>query len=71
MKGEAMMPFPVERLPAHSLVVDVVPTPAMTPWLEAAGARGLRVQTGPEMVAAQFAHVAGFLLGLPPGYIEA
>ena len=70
MKGEATLPFPVERLPAHTLVVDVVPTPAMTPWLESARARGLRVQTGPEMVVAQFAHVAGFLFGVPPGSIQ-
>ncbi len=66
MNDEPVQPFDVERLLPHTLVVDVVPTPAMTPWLEAAAARGLRVQTGPEMVAAQFAHVAGHLLGLTP-----
>ena len=70
MNGETTLPFPVERLPAHALVVDVVPTPAMTPWLVAARKRGLRVQTGPEMVAGQFAHVAGHLLGLAAENID-
>ncbi|QYK41744.1 MAG: hypothetical protein KF887_00950 [Paracoccaceae bacterium] len=69
MNGETVLPFDVTLLPPDCLVVDVVPTPAMTPWLVAAQARGLRVQTGPEMVAAQFGHVAGHLLGLDPGSI--
>jgi shikimate dehydrogenase len=69
MNGETVLPFDVAVLPEECLVVDVVPTPAMTPWLIAAQARGLRVQTGPEMVAAQFGHVAGHLLGLDPADI--
>lgn len=70
MNGETTLPFPVERLSAHTLVVDVVPTPAMTPWLEAASERRLKVQTGPEMGVGQFAHVAGHLLGLAPEAID-
>lgn len=70
MNGEAVLPFPVGRLAASTLVVDVVPAPAMTPWLEAARARGLKIQTGPEMVAAQFGHVAGHLLGIAPERID-
>lgn len=65
MQGEAALPWPIEDLRPHTLVVDVVPTPAMTPWLLAAQARGLRVQTGPEMVAAQFGLVTGHLLDIP------
>lgn len=64
MKAETVLPFEVERLPSRTLVVDAVPTPAMTPWLKAAEARGLKVQTGPEMVAGQFACVAGHLLDI-------
>lgn len=70
MNGETALPYPVEAFAAHTLVVDVVPTPAVTPWLAAARARGLRIQTGPEMVAAQFAHVAGHVLGEAPAEIE-
>lgn len=70
MNGETRHPFPLDRLPRNALIVDVVPTPAMTPWLEAARARGMAVQTGPEMVAAQFAHVAGHLLGVPAASID-
>lgn len=66
MSGEAAHPWPLDRCHADSLVIDVVPTPAMTPWLTAAAARGLRVQTGPEMVAAQFGHVTGHLMGVAP-----
>jgi shikimate dehydrogenase len=70
MNGETALPYPVEALRPHTLVVDVVPTPALTPWLEAARHRGLNVQTGPEMVAAQFGHVAGHLLGVAAETIE-
>lgn len=70
MNGEEALPFDVGQLSDRTLVVDVIPTPAMTPWLEAARARGLRVQTGPEMVAGQFAHVAGHLLGLEPEEVD-
>ena len=70
MQGETALPWPLDDLPAHTLVADVVPTPAMTPWLLAAQARGLRVQTGPDMVAAQFGLVTGHLLGLAPEAIE-
>lgn len=70
MGGETELPYPVDALLSHTLVVDVVPTPAMTPWLQAAARRGLQVQTGPEMVAAQFAHVAGHLLDLPAEAVQ-
>lgn len=71
MNGETVLPHDVAALPAGCLVVDVVPTPAMTPWLIAARSRGLPVQTGPEMVAAQFGHVVGHLLDLDPASIDA
>jgi shikimate dehydrogenase len=63
MDGETELPHRLDGCHAGSLVIDVVPSPAMTPFLQAAAARGLRVQTGPEMVAGQFRHVAAHLLG--------
>lgn len=71
MRGETALPFPVEPFGTHTLVVDVIPTPAVTPFLAAAKARGLAIQTGPEMVAGQFAHVVAHLTGLPAAAIGA
>ena len=71
MKEEEEVPFGLDRIPPHGLVVDIVPTPALTPWLRAARARGLRIQSGPEMVAAQLDHVIGHLLDLPPAMVDA
>lgn len=43
----------IEALKDTALVTDVVTSPEMTPFLEAAKARGLKIQTGPEMARAQ------------------
>ena len=55
--GQGMV-FPLDTLVPGSLVADVVTDPVITPWLEAAKARGCRVQTGPEMAAGQFGLIA-------------
>ena len=49
------LPFPVERLPDHATVFDLVYVPAETPLLAAARARGLRAANGSEMLIAQAA----------------
>ncbi len=70
LKGETALPFVLDDFTARTLVVDVVPSPAITPWLEAARTRGLAIQAGPEMVAGQFRHVVAHLLGLSPEEID-
>lgn len=65
MHGDPRLPFPVERLGPHTVVTDVVPDPAVTPFLAAARDRGLRIQTGPEMVEGQFDFVVGHLFPVP------
>jgi shikimate dehydrogenase len=47
--------IPVERLPAHATVFDLVYVPAETPLLQAARERGLRAANGSEMLIAQAA----------------
>ena len=47
--------IPVERLPAHATVFDLVYVPAETPLLRAARARGLEAANGSEMLIAQAA----------------
>lgn len=49
------MTVPVERLPAHATVFDLVYVPPETPLLAAARARGLRAANGSEMLIAQAA----------------
>ncbi|WP_185961538.1 shikimate dehydrogenase [Telmatospirillum sp. J64-1] len=53
MSGDTSMPYPLDRLGPEAIVTDIVPYPAETPWVQAAKARGLRTQTGPEMVDGQ------------------
>jgi len=65
MHGDPRLPFPVERLGPATVVSDVVPDPAVTPFLAAARERGLPIQTGPEMVEGQFAFVIGHLFPAP------
>lgn len=43
----------LDQMPAGSLAADVVTSPEITPFLEAARKRGLAIQTGAEMAAAQ------------------
>jgi shikimate dehydrogenase len=47
--------IPVERLPMHATVFDLVYVPSETPLLHAARARGLRGSNGSEMLIAQAA----------------
>ena len=49
------MAFPVDALPAHATVFDLVYVPAETPLLAAARARGLRAANGSEMLIEQAA----------------
>jgi shikimate dehydrogenase len=49
------MTIPVEELPDHATVFDLVYVPAETPLLTAARARGLRASNGAEMLIAQAA----------------
>ena len=49
------MTIPVEALPGHATVFDLVYVPAETPLLAAARARGLRAANGSEMLIAQAA----------------
>lgn len=48
-------------LPETALVADVVTSPEVTPLLQAARARGLAIQTGPEMAKAQLGLLGGFM----------
>jgi shikimate dehydrogenase len=52
---DAGMTIPVEELPDHATVFDLVYVPAETPLLAAARARGLRASNGSEMLIAQAA----------------
>ncbi len=66
MGGEAAMVVEaawLDRLPRHALVADVVTSPAVTPMLAHAYARGCRIQTGPEMSRAQVG-VIGLFMGV-------
>jgi shikimate dehydrogenase len=63
--GGQDMVFPLDTLRPGALVADVVTGPVVTPWLEAAQARGCRIQTGPEMAAGQFGLIAA-RFGFPP-----
>ncbi len=47
--GDAL-PFPVDRLPPHAVVADVIMDPRMTALLHAASARGLKVHHGRNMM---------------------
>ena len=49
------MTIPVDMLPAHATVFDLVYIPSQTPLLAAARARGLRAANGEEMLVAQAA----------------
>ena len=49
------MTIPVDDLPAHATVFDLVYVPAVTPLLAAARARGLRAANGSEMLIQQAA----------------
>jgi len=52
---DAGMTIPVDELPAHATVFDLVYVPRVTPLLGAAAARGLRTANGEEMLIRQAA----------------
>ena len=59
-------PLPLDEdalagLKASALVADVVTSPEVTPLLAAAKARGLQIQTGPQMAKAQLALLGGHM----------
>jgi shikimate dehydrogenase len=54
-------PYPLDAVDDHVVVTDVVTLPPITPWLEAARARGCRIQTGPQMARAQMLMFARYL----------
>lgn len=58
--------IPWERVPASALAYDVVCTPAVTPFLEAARGRGLRARGGLGMLVGQAAAAIRIWLGVEP-----
>jgi shikimate dehydrogenase len=65
MAGDLALPFRVDALPAHAVVADLVMKPEITPLLQRAGARGLRIHLGRHLLDNQAGLVAGFF-GLQP-----
>jgi shikimate dehydrogenase len=53
MKQDDPLPFPLDALHGAQIVADAVTKPAVTPWLQAAQALGLRTQAGAAMTQAQ------------------
>lgn len=53
LRPDDPLPFPVEPLPAHAAVAEVVMQPLMTRLLRTAQDRGLRIVTGDGMLTAQ------------------
>ncbi len=53
MKGQPPLTLPLERLPGHAIVTDIVYVPLQTPILAAARARGLAVVDGLGMLLHQ------------------
>lgn len=56
------LPIDVSRLPASAFVGDVVTKPALTPFIEAARARGCKTVTGTQMFARVCDRMVAFLL---------
>ena len=66
--GVVSLPLPAELLASlapHTLVADVVTSPAITPLLALARERGCPIQTGPEMALAQLGNL-GHFMGVTP-----
>jgi shikimate dehydrogenase len=53
LRPDDPLPFPVDDLPPHALVADIIMKPADTALLKAAAARGLRTHAGIHMLKAQ------------------
>ncbi|MFV0335871.1 MAG: shikimate dehydrogenase family protein [Tropicimonas sp.] len=62
MNGDPAHPFPLEQLSQGCVIADIVPSPAETPWILAARARGHAVQTGPAMISGQMPAIISLLL---------
>lgn len=61
------LPFPVDALPSHAVVADVIMEPRMTALLESARARGLKVHHGRNMMNHAMPIAASFF-GLPDSF---
>jgi shikimate dehydrogenase len=61
------LPFPVDALPSHALVADVIMEPHMTSLLGAAHARGLKVHHGKNMMNYAMPIAASFF-GFPASF---
>ncbi|RAR61182.1 shikimate dehydrogenase [Paraburkholderia unamae] len=62
MRPEDPLPVDVSRLPASTFVGDVVTKPPLTPFIEAARARGCKTVTGTQMFARVCDRMVTFLL---------
>ncbi|PVX82882.1 shikimate dehydrogenase family protein [Paraburkholderia unamae] len=62
MHPEDPLPVDVSRLPASTFVGDVVTKPPLTPFIEAARARGCKTVTGTQMFARVCDRMVAFLL---------
>ncbi|HEV3430904.1 MAG TPA: shikimate dehydrogenase [Paraburkholderia sp.] len=62
MRPEDPLPIDVSRLPATTFVGDVVTKPPLTPFIEAARARGCKTVTGTQMFARVCDRMVEFLL---------
>ncbi|MGU7784278.1 shikimate dehydrogenase family protein [Burkholderia sp. PU8-34] len=61
MRADDPLPVDVSRLPATTFVGDVVTKPPLTPFIEAARARGCRTVTGTQMFARVCDRMVAFL----------
>ncbi|MEM5369196.1 shikimate dehydrogenase [Paraburkholderia azotifigens] len=62
MRADDPLPVDVSRLPASTFVGDVVTKPPLTPFIEAARARGCKTVTGTQMFARVCDRMVEFLL---------
>lgn len=62
MRADDPLPVDVSRVPAATFVGDVVTKPPLTPFIEAARARGCRTVTGTQMFARVCDRMVAFLL---------
>ena len=60
----------IDKMPADGLAAEVITSPEHTPFLKAAAARGLAVQTGAEMAGAQM-QLLGQAMGIMDGAAHA
>jgi shikimate dehydrogenase len=63
MKPGDPLPVDVSRLTADQFIADIITMPAVTPLLQAARAKGCRIQTGVQMFDAQVDFITEFLMG--------